>query len=45
MFKIEEENIKVKELNVIHMDKINWVRKVSSFLKAKYLNKKYEAGF
>lgn len=45
MLKIEEENIKVKELNVIHMDKINWARKISSFLKAKYLHKKYESGF
>lgn len=45
MYKVEEENIKVKELSVIHMEKINWVRKLSSFLKAKFFNKKYESGF
>ena len=35
----------VKEIHCIHMDKINWWRKGVSFLKAKFIGKKYEKSF
>ena len=35
----------IKELNFIYMEKIDWKRKVISFLKAKFTNKKYEGSF
>lgn len=35
----------VKEIPCIHMEKINWYKKGSSFLKAKFLGKKYEGSF
>lgn len=35
----------VKEIPCIHMEKINWRKKGSSFLKAKFLGKKYEGSF
>lgn len=34
-----------KEIPVIHMDNINWVKKGSAFLKAKFIGKKYEGSF
>lgn len=35
----------IKEIPCIHMEKINWWKKGTSFLKAKFLNKKYEGSF
>lgn len=35
----------VKELPYIHIEKINWWKKGISFLKAKFMHKKYESGF
>ena len=35
----------VKELKHIHMEKINWVKKGTAFLKAKLFHKKYEGSF
>lgn len=35
----------IKEIPCIHMEKINWVKKGTAFLKAKFLNKKYEGSF
>lgn len=35
----------IKELPVIYMEKIDWVRKIYSFLKSKFFGKKYEASF
>lgn len=35
----------VKEIHCIHMEKINWWRKGVSFLKAKFIGKKYEKSF
>ncbi len=39
------ENTEIKELSYIHMEKINWIHKGSSFLKAKFIHKKYEGSF
>lgn len=36
---------KIKEIGCIHMERINWLKKGSSFIKAKFINKKYEASF
>ena len=33
------------EIPYIHMEKINWIKKGKSFLKAKFFNKKYEGSF
>ena len=41
--KIKKEEI--KEIPCIHMEKTNWCKKGSSFLKAKFLGKKYESSF
>ncbi len=38
-------NIDYKEVKVIDMQKINWWKKGTSFLKAKFLGKKYEGSF
>lgn len=35
----------IKELPYIYMEKINWNRKIASFLKAKFGHKKYEGSF
>jgi hypothetical protein len=35
----------VYELAVIHMEPVNWLKKGSSFLKAKFLHKKYDKSF
>ena len=35
----------IKELPYIHIGKINWKRKITAFLKAKILHKKYESSF
>lgn len=35
----------VKEISCIHMEKINWWKKGSAFLKAKFIGKKYEGSF
>ena len=35
----------VKEIPVIHMDSINWWKKGTAFLKAKFIGKKYEGSF
>ena len=34
-----------KEVKVISMEKVNWWKKGTSFLKAKFLGKKYEKSF
>lgn len=35
----------IKELSYMHMEKVNWLKKGSAFLNAKFLNKKYEGSF
>lgn len=35
----------VKEIPVVHMEKINWGKKGAAFLKAKFLRKRYEGSF
>lgn len=35
----------IMEIPCIHMEKINWVKKGTAFLKAKFCNKKYEGSF
>ena len=35
----------VKEIPVVHMDDINWWKKGTAFLKAKFIGKKYEGSF
>ena len=35
----------VKAIPCIYMEKINWGRKIKSFLKAKFFHKKYESSF
>ena len=35
----------IMELNYIHMEKTNWMKKGSAFLEAKFLKKKYEGSF
>lgn len=35
----------IMEIPYIHMEKINWRKKGTAFLKAKYFNKKYEGSF
>ena len=39
------QGLKVKEVKCIHMEKVNWIKKGSSFLKAKFIGKKYEESF
>lgn len=41
--KIEKSDI--MEISYMHMEKINWIKKGSAFLKAKFFNKKYESSF
>ena len=42
---INTNNIKYKEVNFIDIENINWLKKGTSFLKAKFLGKKYEKSF
>lgn len=35
----------LKELPLIHMEKVNWKKKGTAFLKAKFMGRKYENGF
>ena len=42
---INTNNYKYKEVPVISMEKVNWLKKGTSFLKAKFLGKKYEKSF
>lgn len=42
---IEKNKIKYKEINYIYMEKIDWKRKIKSFLKAKFGGEKYEKSF
>lgn len=39
------EGLTVKEVRCIHMEPVNWINKGTSFLKAKFLGKKYEESF
>ena len=42
---INTNNISYKEVNFIDIENINWLKKGTSFLKAKFLGKKYEKSF
>ena len=42
---IDKNQISYKEIGHIHLEKINWIDKGTKFLKAKYMNKKYEKSF
>ena len=42
---INTNNLKYKEVKIIDMEKINWMKKGFSFLKAKFINTKYEKSF
>ena len=42
---VGEQGLKVKEIQHIHMEPINWWNKGTAFLKAKFLGKRYEHGF
>lgn len=42
---IEKNKIKYKEIKVMDMEKINWLKKGKSFLNAKFFGKKYEKSF
>ncbi len=42
---IEQNNLTYKEVSVINMEKTNWLKKGSSFLKAKFFGKRYEGSF
>lgn len=42
---INTNNYKYKEVKVISMEKVNWFKKGSSFLKAKFLGEKYDKSF
>ena len=35
----------IKEIPCVHMEKVNWFKKGTAFLKAKFLGKKYEGSF
>ena len=35
----------IKEIPLIHMEKINWWKKGGAFLKAKFMGKKYNGSF
>ncbi|WP_434662565.1 DUF4422 domain-containing protein [Klebsiella sp. MISC125] len=41
----ENLDIRIKEVNYIHMENINWLKKIGAFLLAKFSNKKYESSF
>lgn len=38
-------NTDVKEIPYIHMEKINWIKKGTAFLRAKFVSQKYEGSF
>lgn len=42
---INENKIKYKELNVLNIEKTNWILKGKAFLKARFFGKKYENSF
>lgn len=42
---IEKNNISFKEVKVISIEKVNWLKKGFSFLRAKFLGKKYKKSF
>ena len=42
---IEKNKLSYKEIPVIHMEKINWLKKGYSFLLAKFFGKKYDRSF
>ena len=42
---LEKNKIKYNEVKVIDMENINWLKKGTSFLKAKFTGKKYERSF
>ena len=42
---IEQNKLKYKEVPFINMEKTNWLKKGSSFLTAKFFNKKYDGSF
>ena len=42
---INTNNLKYKEIKVIDMQKVNWMKKGISFLQAKFIGKKYEGSF
>ena len=42
---IEQNKLKYKEVPFINMEKTNWLKKGSSFLKAKFFGKKYDGSF
>lgn len=42
---INTNNLSYKEINVIDIEKINWIKKGFSFLGAKFMNKKYKKSF
>lgn len=42
---INTNNLKYKEVEIIDMENINWLKKGFSFLKAKFINTKYEKSF
>lgn len=39
------ERNEIKEIGCVHMEKINWLKKGSAFLQAKFFGKKYEGSF
>ena len=42
---IDHNHIQYKEVPVIYMERINWWKKGTSFIKAKFFGKKYEGSF
>lgn len=42
---INKNNISYKEVKVIDMENVNWIKKGSAFLRAKFAGKKYEKSF
>jgi hypothetical protein len=45
-YQMEHNNsLKAKEIGCLHMEKINWWKKGTAFLKAKFSHKKYEGSF
>ena len=42
---INTNNLKYEEIKIVDMQNINWIKKGTSFLKAKFFGKKYEKSF
>ena len=42
---LDKNNLSYKEVPVIHMEKINWLKKGICFLKAKFIGEKYKGSF